>query len=130
MRHLATALVGALALASLAPTWAGEYEGTFKDNGVDVPVTLNIDPAARLGKAAGKIRFEGGWACGFDLQLTGADEATHSYSYALKGGGAGRCGPLTLGHLQSQSSKDDLQIQLFTQGNTLAYRVTLAPPDK
>ncbi|WP_460418695.1 hypothetical protein [Pseudomonas sp. microsymbiont 2] len=127
MKHLATALVGALALASLAPSWAGEYEGSFKDNGVDVPVTLNIDPAARLGKAAGTIRFEGAWACGFDLQLTGTDGQARSY--ALKKSGAGRCGPLTLGHLQSQASASGLQIQLFTQGNTLAQRVTLAPPD-
>ncbi|KNX77085.1 hypothetical protein DA83_03805 [Pseudomonas sp. 250J] len=126
MRHLATALAGALALAGLGSAWADEYQGTLKDNGTNVPVLLNIDPGAGLGKNAGKVRFGAGWACDFALEFNGADGPERSYS--LKGGGAGRCGPLTLGYLQSRQGSDGLQIQLFTQANKLAYSATLVPP--
>lgn len=128
MRQLATALVGALALTSLGSALADEYQGTFRDNGAFVPVLLSIEPGAGLGKAAGRIRFGAGWACGFALEFNGADEQARSYS--LKGAGPGRCGPLTLGYLQSLPGSDGLQIQLFTQANRLAYSATLTPPAK
>jgi hypothetical protein len=129
MRHLTAALAGALALASLAPAWANDqYQGTLKDNGRPVSVTLAIDAGAGLGKKAGTVRFAGQWACGFDLEFNGEEKQVSTYS--LDGSGAGRCGPLTLGYLQSQRGPDGLKVQLYTQSNKLAYSLTLVPPGK
>lgn len=129
MKHLAATLAGAVALATLASAWAADqYQGIIKDNGRPVPVLLNIDATAGLGDRAGKVRFNGEWKCGFDLEFNGADGPLSTYS--LEGSGPGRCGSLTLGYLQAQRGSDGLQVQLYTQANKLAYTLTLAPPAK
>lgn len=127
-QQLASVLVGALALTSLASAWAVEYRGTLKDDGRDIPVVLDIDPAAGLGDRAGKVRFNGNWKCGFDLEYSGASGQVDSYG--LEGAGPGLCGPLAQGYLQSSQGGGGLQLQLFTQRNKLAYSLTVLPSGK
>src|SRR3546814_20840324 len=90
------ALVLASALSAAAQP-AGEYRGSFDDTGGrPVPVLLQIDAGRAIGDAAGSLRFQEPWACGFDLQVAGVQGAVAPYSFTRAG--AGRCTPSTPGY--------------------------------
>lgn len=124
MRTTMTALVSALALFGLTAAQADEqYDGILQDNERNVPVALTLDPSVQLGTAAGRIRFNGDWRCGFTLEYAGKEGPADSYS--LQGAGAGRCTSLTSGYLHVLPGTGGVQVQILDKLNQPAHSVSL-----
>lgn len=123
-------LAGVLLLSSLQTAFADEsYRGTFKEKAtrISVPVTMNLS-ASNSPLLAGSIRFDGKWACGFDLEFIEAQEPRKVY--ALRKAGAGRCEVLTQGALISEVKGDGLQIELLNSKDESLYTVGLVRQGK
>jgi hypothetical protein len=128
MKDIRSLLVGLALLAPALPAMAAErLHGVLDDRGRPVPVTLSLAPTAAQGTLAGTLRFDGAWACGFELEVSAASgQAT---SYFLRGAGAGRCVVLSAGYLHSQADGEGVTIELRDRGNTVPtlYTLTLQP---
>lgn len=130
MKKIISTLAGVVLLSSLQTALAGEsYRGTFKDkaSSTPVPVTVNLS-AANSPLLAGNIRFDGKWACGFDLEFIEAQELRKFY--ALRRAGAGRCEVLTQGSLVSRIEGDNLQVELLNHKDESLYTVGLVRQGK
>ncbi|MFC3675458.1 hypothetical protein [Ferrovibrio xuzhouensis] len=122
---LALALTSALSAAAAAQP-AGEYRGSFDDTGGrPVPVLLHIDAGRAIGDAAGSIRFQEPWACGFDLQVAGVQGEVATYSFTRAG--AGRCTPYTQGYARIQPDGLGIDVQLLKKDNSAGPRIFLSP---
>src|SRR3546814_9830861 len=81
----------------------------------DLPVLLQIDAGRAIGDAAGSIRFQEPWACGFDLQVAGVQGEVATYSFTRAG--AGRCTPYTQGYARVQPNGLGIDVQLLKKDN-------------
>lgn len=128
MKAIHSQLVALALLAPALPAAAAEqWQGVLDDRGRPVPVTLNLTAPNVPGTVAGTLRFDGAWACGFDLEVAaGSGQAA---SYFLKGAGAGRCVVLSAGYLHSQLGSDGATLELRDRGNTVPalYTLTVKP---
>lgn len=128
MKRLAVILFAAATLAALPAAAAdpsGDYRGSFEENGRPVPVLLRLDAGKKPGEAAGRIRIQEPWACGFDLQFSGTSGDAVIYSF--KGAGAGRCMPYSQGFARIRPSGLGIDIQLLRKDNTGGPTAFLSP---
>jgi hypothetical protein len=128
MKNIRSLLVGLAVLASAFPAAAAErLQGVLDDRGRPVPVTLSLAATGDPDTLAGTLRFDGAWACGFDLEVSAA--SAQAASYFLKGAGAGRCVALSAGYLHSQPGSDGITLELRDRGNAVPalYTLTVRP---
>ncbi|MGX1185151.1 hypothetical protein AB7M29_002830 [Pseudomonas sp. F-14 TE3623] len=129
MRHITSIFAGAMLLASILPASADEkFAGTISDGNDDIPVALTITATKQPGSAAGQIRFEDQWKCGFALQFSKNRDKVDVYS--LQGAGSGRCIALASGYLHRGAGADgSTVIQLFDRTHKdPVYTVDLVLP--
>lgn len=131
MRRTASIFGSVMLLAVILPANADEkFTGTVSDGNNDIPVALTIATTHQPGSAAGQIRFEDQWKCGFALQFSKTRDKVDVYS--LQGAGSGRCIALASGYLhRGPGAGGRPVIQLFDRLHQApVYTVDLAPTGK
>jgi hypothetical protein len=131
MKLITATRISVISLAALfsVSADADSFRGILDDKGRPVPVILTLRSDAAPGANAGHIRFDGPWACAFNLQI--AQGVAQRRTYFLTGAGAGRCSVLTSGYLHTQPENEGLAIRLSDRKNRAPalYRLTVQPTD-
>lgn len=116
------------AAPALAQPYNGEYRGSMEDRGRPLVVILSLDAVKAPGDAAGRIRFQEPWVCGFELEYSGIRDKAAVYSF--KGSGAGACRPYTQGYARVQSDGANLQLELVGADRGASQKIQLQPAQK